>query len=398
MRKTAPFSLDYGLNPYFAARPKPLIYTTVQIGCTSPYNFSTFYTPANTPMASIREKSDRLYLSATCPCKDGSPGKRQYDITLGMDATPSNYKLAYQKKGRLEKSLKDGTFAWADWITEKDKNVTWQKAIAKLYRKKVLLGRTSESTWEVNYMGTLKLLDQSRQVTTTTIKDALSQYRRDQYTYKKLYYLLKDIASLTGVPFPEVGVPTYGKKQIVHEVPSDQEIVRWVLEAGEPHSWYFGMMATYGLRPHEVEKSRMVEDHLLQVFDETKTGYRTVVPCPDEWVELFNLQNRRERAPSNRVQPRPDEVAQFLIRKKNEMGIPWRPYSLRHAFAARLWKTGGSHLDVYAAAKVMGHSMKEHIETYRSHIDPHVIAKQVQGAFQRNREDFAKSLEARLED
>ena len=52
------------------------------------------------------------------------------------------------------------------------------------------------------------------------------------------------------------------------------------------------------------------------------------------------------------------------------MNLQWRPYMLRHAYAARLWRMGGSELDVFTAATLMGHPVKEHIETYRRHIDP----------------------------
>ena len=62
----------------------------------------------------------------------------------------------------------------------KEAPTTWAGAIRALYRKKVTLGRTSESTWQVNYMGTLKLMPMEEVVTPQALKMALSKYRRDQ--------------------------------------------------------------------------------------------------------------------------------------------------------------------------------------------------------------------------
>ena len=61
-------------------------------------------------------------------------------------------------------------------------------------------------------------------------------------------------------------------------------------------------------------------------------------------------------------------------------GVPWRPYALRHAFAGRLWKQGGSRLDLYTAARLMGHTPQQHARTYRAHIQPHAVAEAAERA------------------
>jgi hypothetical protein len=81
------------------------------------------------------------------------------------------------------------------------------------------------------------------------MKSALMKYERDSCSYKELYYLLKNISDLTKVPMPQVPLPTYGRVKVV-EVPTDEEIVASVMAAEGPARWYFGMMITYGLRPH----------------------------------------------------------------------------------------------------------------------------------------------------
>ena len=60
--------------------------------------------------------------------------------------------------------------------------------------------------------------------------------------------------------------------------------------------------------------------------------------------------------------------------------MPFRPYGARHAFAGRLWKTGGAKLDIFTAAKLMGHSADEHEKTYRAWIAPNTIAERAEEA------------------
>ena len=113
--------------------------------------------------------------------------------------------------------------------------------------------------------------------------------------------------------------------------------------------------------------------------DLTKTGFRTVVPVPRAWVELFDLRNRRLR-PTISGTDRPDATSKWLSKELRRLRLPWRPYSLRHAYAGRLWREGGSRLDVFTAARLMGHTPTQHAKTYRAHIQPHHVAEAAERA------------------
>ena len=350
----------------------------------------------------IREQKGRLYLHGRFPKKDGTSGSAQYMVTLQLDDCPAGRKEAERYLKKAEKQLQANQWNWDEWKinrssapgSDSDGPLTWQRAIRKLYRKKVTLGRCKETSWHVNYMGTLKLMPMTEVVTTDALEAQLNRYERDTYTYKKLYYLLKDIANLSGVPFPEVGIPLYSRSTSVYEIPDDQFIIDWVLNSPEPYRWYFGMMAAYGLRPHEIDECKVVESNdllLVQVPDETKTGYRTVIPCSEDWPELFRITERTTRPESEREPTRNDATSVWLNRMRNKQKIDYKPYMLRHAYAARLWREGGSELTIDTAAKLMGHSVKEHLETYRRWIDPNQIAVAAVEAIRRNK---AKKLEA----
>lgn len=329
-------------------------------------------------MASVNVHKGRLYLLAKVPRRDGRPGLMQTRIALRLDDTPVNRRTAAKQLQTLERQLERGEFSWSYWSDEPE-GVTWREAIARLYRAKVVLGRTGQSTWEINYLGRLRQIPPGSLCTSESIAAALQRYERDTCSYKELYYLLRHIAQLVAVPFPEVPLPTYREAQLV-AVPTDEEIIAWVERAPEPSAWYWGMMATYGLRPHEIEGAELVDRDYCQVADATKTGFRTVVPLPREWVERFRLRERRMRPRLVDSSARPDAVSKWLSKELRRLRLPWRPYALRHAYAARLWREGGSRLDIYTASRLMGHSPQQHSRTYRAHIQPHLVAEAAERA------------------
>lgn len=227
-------------------------------------------------------------------------------------------------------------------------------------------------------MGRLRQIPPASTVTSDSIAASLQKYDRSTCSYKELWYLLKQLAQLAAVEFPELPVPTYGQAELV-AVPTDAEIIDWVERASAAASWYFGMMATYGLRPHEVESSQLIDRDYCQVQDDTKTGFRTVVPVPRKWVAQFRLHDRRLR-PAKTSAGRADACSRWLHKEVRRLGLPWRPYALRHAYAGRLWREGGSRLDIYTAARLMGHTATQHAKTYRAHIQPHAVAEAAERA------------------
>lgn len=327
-------------------------------------------------MASVTAQRGRLYLLAKAPRRDGQPGLQQTRIALRLDDTPINRRTAAKQLQTLERQLATGAFEWAYWLDEQTSGITWREAINRLYRAKVVLGRTGESTWQVNYLGRLRQIPPTSACTTASMAAALQRYDRGSCSYKELFYLLRHVARLAAVPFPEVPLPTYNQAALV-AVPTDAQIIAWVEAAPNPSAWYWGMMATYGLRPHEIEGAALIDRDYCQVQEASKTGFRTVVPLPREWVGRFALHDRRLRPG---LAQRPDAVSKWLSKELRKLALPWRPYALRHAYAARLWSTGGSRLDIYTAARLMGHSPLQHTRTYRAHIQPHQVAEAAERA------------------
>ena len=322
---------------------------------------------------SINVLRSNLYLSASFPRRDGQPGKSQARLALKLGDTPANRKVAEKRRAVVQRQLDQGTFSWDDW-QEPSKGVTWRNAIDALYRKRVVMGRTSENTWTVNYWGRLRQAPITKEITTKSIVEFMSRWPRDTCSYKEAFYLIKDLCQLVNVNFPELPVPTYTTGQI-KEVPSDKEIVQSIQQLKGAIKWHLGMMATYGLRPLETLRCQFVDDkNRLQIDENTKTGFRIVVPLHPEWVELFDLRNIDQRDGRG--------LNQWMFNQRKKAGINWKPYALRHAYAGRLWIVGGSRLSIYNAARLMGHSAQEHERTYRQWIAPQTIAEAAERALQ----------------
>ena len=152
-------------------------------------------------MASVTAQRGRLYLLASLPRRDGLPGLQQTRIALKLDDTAVNRRTAAKQLVTLERQIAAGTFEWGYWL-DQHQGTTWREAIAKLHRARVVLGRTGESTWEINYMGRLRQIPPSSTVTTESMAVALQRYDRATCSYKELWYLLQHISRLVNVPFP----------------------------------------------------------------------------------------------------------------------------------------------------------------------------------------------------
>jgi len=215
-------------------------------------------------------------------------------------------------------------------------------------------------------------------------------------------------------------------------IPSTAAIQEWldqVVEEDPLWGWVFAMVATYGLRPHEVWHIAELPDEQGMVsigvaarhIKVTKTGFRVALPLPAEWVDRYQLggENGEQRLEELRRRYVPkfvnedgqpfdperdlvkrcdnnerlgavcchklrssDAKAEFELKTKLYAWVETAPaqgkkkaqkrkercvpYDLRHAYAIRARETTTwNYADV---AAVMGHSPEVHRRTYLSEI------------------------------
>lgn len=195
----------------------------------------------------------------------------------------------------------------------------------------------------------------------------------------------------TAIKFIEAGLPGLRREDVLNlrqrsryratsvadrMLAPDDAIVRWIdhLEDRPAWQWVFGMLATYGLRPHEVFhlEGPPDEDALVTVLPETKTGFHISHPAPEEWIERWRL--RAMRLPSIRTDRPNNIIGQAVSTRCSRLAPPvspdgrkLTPYDLRHCWARRvhcspelipLWTTAD-------AAESLGHSESVHRRHYQ---------------------------------
>jgi integrase len=156
-------------------------------------------------------------------------------------------------------------------------------------------------------------------------------------------------------------------------LPTDSQILELVGQIPNPR-WRlaYGLMATYGLRNHEVffcDGSALAPgaDRVLRVLPTSKTGEHQVWPFQPEWIDHFELE-RLGRDPNALPQVNLDlrrttlqQVGRRVAEQFRRYGLSITPYDLRHAWAVRTIHIG---LPDTVAARMMGHSVAIHTRTY----------------------------------
>lgn len=161
-------------------------------------------------------------------------------------------------------------------------------------------------------------------------------------------------------------------------IPTDASI-EYFIDSIEYPKWQvaFGLIATYGLRPHEVFclNERIDEDGCLDLTSK-KTGWRMVIPQNPAWIDRWNLRDGSLPAfnPKHNGKDLGARVTTQFARYRAKAEVMWREdpqcYDLRHAYAARFHtRSEFQRLRVDQMAKFMGHSEKIHRSTYMRWID-----------------------------
>jgi integrase len=141
-------------------------------------------------------------------------------------------------------------------------------------------------------------------------------------------------------------------------------------------SWLYGMLSSYGLRPHELLTKPNINwwlspqniDNTWEVHEDTKTGSRKVFPLNARWIEIFDLKNPERLAELKILTLKftslssCDFAVQNLAQYFKRINIPFKPYDLRHAWAIRAHLMG---IPIKAAADNLGHSVEMHTMTYQ---------------------------------
>ena len=343
----------------------------------------------------IEKRGKVLNIRGSLPDKKSPGFSKVQRISLKLPYNVNGLEEAKKAIELIDFQLKKNQFSWSNWVKEKA-SISFVK-INKLNVgneidsfKKQFFSDTSKSkspagmisTWQSAYKPYMNRLigvsnKYSLKLGEELLLKILLSYKENSRSRQSCGIALSALARHLNLELPE------NWKQLqsgygIHEsnfrkLPTDEEIINnFKLIPNQKWRFVFGLMATYGLRNHEVFFSDLSclkkdGDKILRVFPNTKTGEHQVWPFHPEWVALFELDktsNAFDLLPSIKTNLKYTTL-QHIGRRVSEQfrryKISFTPYDLRHAWAVRTILIG---LPNTVAAKMMGHSVSIHTKTY----------------------------------
>ncbi|MEH1780903.1 MAG: integrase [Nostoc sp.] len=321
----------------------------------------------------VEARGDRLSLRATLPPKPRSNKTKAYQqyLALGIYANPAGLQRAEAEAKIVGGLLARGEFDWNRYLDkEQELGVgDWGQWIEKL-RQDYLAQKgdtpSTQFTWGNDYETAFKNL--KGEVGSASLIAAATSTAANSRTRKRTCEKLQILAELVGIKVelkPYIG--NYGNAQTKpRQIPTDDEIIqaRSLFLNSPSWLWAYSVMATYGLRNHEIFFCEIssTPPHTCYVR-EGKTGERICYPLRPEWTVEWQLwENKKPNCTGKMYRDYGKRVSATFACKD----APFAPYDLRHAYAIR-----GSvryRAPVATMAAWLGHSPTIHWNTYNKWI------------------------------
>lgn len=316
----------------------------------------------------LLQRGNYLYVQGTFPPAPGSvkDGPHQQQIALGLPSNPRGLELAEERAKAIAVALEEGKFDWADYRGNRAESVgDW---VAKFEREFQRRG-ASATTWRTDYQQPFNKLPPDAPLTLELLVQTAEKIRANSRARLRACNAFRQLAELAGLDGGALVAlrGSYSAKEVdPRNLPSDEQIAIWRGQIADPGwRWAYGMLAAYGLRPHELFQLDIGDWPTVRVHEATKTGERFCWPLHPEWVDAWELSARQlpplklEKGYTNAQLG--TKVSKFFERRG------WcYSYDLRHCYARRCLEYGFSP---EFGAKMMGHSPEVHCATYRRWID-----------------------------
>ncbi len=340
----------------------------------------------------IEKRGEKLNIRGSLPSKENKNNFKIQRISLGLKADISGLEEAKKKLQLINLQLELNQFEWINWANKnnkKNKDYFEFPSILNKFEefffkenKNEYLSSTRITTWRSSYKPYLKrfmkIYDSSNNKDLKNIfLKTLETYNEGSRSRKQCATSLSVFAKFIDFKLPEnwkSNARGYGlDKASFRDLPSDEVIEKlWEKIPNKSWKFVFGLMATYGLRNHEVFFSDLSSitnsgDKIIRVLPTTKTGEHQVWPFHPEWVEKFELiklGNNPELLPKiNRDLKTTtlQNIGKKITDQFKRYSLNIKPYDLRHAWAVR---TIFYDLPDTVAARMMGHSVSLHTQTY----------------------------------
>ncbi|WP_255018275.1 site-specific integrase [Cyanobium sp. WKJ7-Wakatipu] len=379
----------------------------------------------------IELRGQRLGLRGPLPCRRGSGRHPVQRISLGLPADTAGLELARERLKEVLRQLQQGRFAWSAWGVQQAQppspSTSWLPAATQPAADD-LLGLAAfeatffadprrrrnpagcRTTWSSAYLPYLRRLaavaaERDLPLGLPLLEVALESYAASSRSRQQCGTALAALARHFELDLPDnwsERAAGYGLHAAqFRRLPGDPQILLWAEQIPNP-AWRlaYGLMATYGLRNHEVffcDLSALAPggDRVIRVLPTSKTGEHQVWPFQPDWVEHFGLEQLGGSQP-----PLPavatdlrhttlQQVGRRVAEQFRRYELPITPYDLRHAWAVRTIHIG---LPDTVAARMMGHSVAIHTRTYHHWITRRDQQQAVDAALARHSQSGVTAL------
>ncbi len=382
----------------------------------------------------IERRGQRLGLRGPLPDKAGGNTLTVQRISLGLSADHAGLDEATLKVREVVSELQTGQFDWGRWgrptgaaamqsgraaqsadlpapPPHRDGAGQLQGTLAAFERSFFNEPRRrrnpagSRTTWTAAYLPYLRRLSRAAgqpaapgetPIDARLLEQTLETYELGSRSRQQCGTALAALARHLGLTLPDDWSQRAGGYGLhaarFRRLPSDAQILQQLERIPNP-GWRlaYGLMATYGLRNHEVfycDLSALAPggDKVIRVLPASKTGEHQVWPFQPEWVERFELERLGSDPgllPAIRTDLRHTTLQQSGRRVAEQFrryGLDLTPYDLRHAWAVRTIHIG---LPDTVAARMMGHSVSIHTRTYHHWITRRDQQQAVDAALER---------------
>ena len=351
----------------------------------------------------LEKRGERLGLRGPLPCRQGRAAHPVQRISLGLPATTEGLEQAKAQLKEVLRQLQHQCFDWSLWARP-SKPSAKQRPETNGPRCQDRGGFTpvlqdfeaaffsdprrrrnpsgAKTTWSSAYSPYLRRMAAmaeaaGRPLDRRLFEEVLESYEPTSRSRQQCGTALAALARHRAVALPDnwsERAAGYGLHAAqFRRLPSDSQIVQGIEQVPNP-GWRlaYGLMATYGLRNHEVffcDLSALAPggDRVIRVLPTSKTGEHQVWPFQPDWVERFGLEQLGE-APQLLPKVSTDlrrttlqQVGRRVAEQFHRYGLSHTPYDLRHAWAVRTIHIG---LPDTVSARMMGHSVAIHTRTY----------------------------------
>ncbi|BAZ51935.1 phage integrase family protein, XisA [Nostoc sp. NIES-4103] len=354
----------------------------------------------------IRESNGSLQLRATLPIKPGDKdkngtGRKQYNLSLNIPANLDGLKTAEEEAYELGKLIARKSFEWNDKYLGNEAIRKQVKTIGELlekfedeYFKTHQRTTKSQHTFFYYFSRTKRFTNHQDLATPENLRNSIAKIDKEWSRYNAA----RAIAAFCQAFKIDIDLSQYSKmpENNSRNIPTDAEIFAGfnkfedylnnrgnqvnenVRDSWQLWRWAYGMLAVFGLRPRELFTNPDIDwwlssenvDLTWKVHKDCKTGERQALPLYKQWISEFDLKNPKylemlSTAINKKDNSNHAEITALTQRVSwwfRKIGLDFKPYDLRHAWAIRAHILG---IPIKAAADNLGHSVQVHTQTYQ---------------------------------